>query len=129
MITEAQICEYLKDIPSKWREQLTSVLISIQQEVDCEQVKECETLTSLSNFTIDGTEVSIQYKDEDGVTVTRSFDTESILNTTLEDVDPSCLATPTEWSNMTYTEKIQLIITSHCDCCEPTSTTTTTTTP
>lgn len=124
MITETQICEYLKDLPSKWREQITSVLVNIQQDISCDKVKECETLTSLSEFTVSGSEVSIKYKDEDGVQVTRTFDTEEILNNSLDEVDPDCLATPTEWDNLSYTERIQLLITAHCDCCSTTTTTT-----
>lgn len=129
MTTQEQIAEYLKNLPSQWRDQLTTLLTQIQADkgsVDCAKVKECETITSLSNFEIDGSEVSIQYKNESGVTVTRTFDAADIVNRSLDNVDPSCLTDDTTWSNMTYLERMQLFVTEHCDCC---STTTTTTTP
>lgn len=127
MTTQEQIAEYLKNLPSQWAGQLTTLLTQIQADkgsVDCAKVKECETLTSLSEFTIDGSEVSIQYKDENGVTVTRTFDAAEIVNQSLDNVDPSCLTDETTWSNMTYTERMQLFVTAHCDCCSTTTTTT-----
>lgn len=131
MTTEQQICEYLKDLPSEWRDKLSDLLIEIKDnkaQIECADVKECETLTSLSEFSVDGTEVSIQYKDENEVTVTRSFDVEDLLNNTLEDIDPNCLTSQSTWDTLSYTERIQLLIDSHCDCCEETTSTTTTTT-
>lgn len=120
MTFKQQIEEYLSDLPTKWAEQLTQILCLIKeekQEPDCAKVKECETTTSLSDFTVNGTVVSIQYKNEDGVTVTRSFDTSNILNQMLNDIDPLCLTDATTWASMTFAERLQLLITSHCDCC------------
>lgn len=130
MTTEQQICEYLKDLPSKWRDQLTQLLVQIKDDkssLDCQQVKDCETLTSLSPFTVDGTEVSVKYKDEDSVTVTRTFDVSDLLKSQLE-LDPNCLTEQEEWDNMTYQQRFQLLVDAHCDCCEPTTTTTSTST-
>lgn len=126
-----QIEEMLDALPSKWRDQLATILCQIKEDkesVDCNKVKECETLTSLSNFTVSGTTVSIKYTNENGVQVTRSFDIGTALNSTLDDLDPNCLATPEDWNTLSYTERIQLLIDSHCDCCDTTTTTTTTTT-
>lgn len=131
MIDKNKIKEYLKDLPSKWRDKLTDLLYDIGNDKECpscEEIKECETLTSLSNFTISGTSVSVQYKDENGVTVTRSFDLSTVLSNYL-DLDASCLTDETTWNNLSLGERIQLLIDSHCDCCgEPTTTTTTTST-
>lgn len=120
MTLQEQIELYLKDLPSKWRDQLVTLLCQIKAEKSqpsCEEVKDCETVTTLSDFTIDGTTVSITYTNEDSVEVTRSFDFNQLINNELEDLDPGCLASPTEWSNMTYPEKIQTIINAHCNCC------------
>lgn len=128
MIDKNKIKEYLKGLPSKWRDKLTDLLYDIgndQSCPSCDEIKECETLTSLSDFSVSGTEVSIRYKDEDGVTVTRSFDLDTLIGNHLN-VDPSCITDETTWNNSTFSEKIQLIIDSHCDCCSTSTTTTTT---
>jgi len=130
MTFQEQIELYLAPLPSKWKEELTKILCEInasQQTIDCQDIKDCETLTSLSNFSVQGSEISIQYKDERGVTVTRSFDFETILNNSLAELDPNCLTDETTWSNLTFIERLQLLIDSHCDCCSTSSTTTTTT--
>lgn len=115
-----QIEEALSALPSKWAEQLATILCQIKEDtgsVDCNKVKECETLTSLSDFTVSGTTVSIKYTDEDGTQVTRSFDAGAIVNGTLDDLDPNCLASPEEWNSLSYDERIQLLIDAHCMCC------------
>lgn len=121
MTFKEQIEQALASLPSKWRDQLVTLLCQIkegQEDVDCNKVKECETLTVLSDFEQDGTEISIKYTDEHGVQVTRTFDVSSLINSTLDDLDPSCLATPTEWNTMTYTERLQALIDAHCTCCD-----------
>lgn len=130
MTCKEQIDEFLKDLPSKWRDKLTEILLEIEgnkNTIDCGKVKECETLTSLSEFSISGTIVSITYINEAGISITRTFNISEIINNTLSTTDPECLTTPTEWLNLSFSEKIQLLIDSHCDCCtEPTTTTTST---
>lgn len=123
--------ELLKDLPSKWRDELINILIKIQdniQGVDCLTVKSCETLTTLSEFTQTDTEVCITYTDEHLVSVQRCFDLEDTLNQTLEDIDPGCVTTPTLWNTMSYKEKFQALIDTVCNCCPATTTSTTTTT-
>lgn len=120
MTTNEKIQEALSVLPSEWSEKLYTLLCSIVEDrskPSCEDVKSCETTTSLSQFSVDGTEVSITYKDEESVSVTRSFDVSQILNSQLENIDPSCLTDDVTWQNLSYPEKIQLIITEHCDCC------------
>jgi hypothetical protein len=121
MTFKEQIELYLSDLPEKWKDKIVQILCLIKegkQEPDCETVKDCETLTSLSDFTVDGSIVSITYKDEDGVSITRSFDAATIINNTLEDIDPSCLATQTVWDSLTFPERLQLLIDRHCTCCD-----------
>lgn len=120
MTFKEQIELYLKPLPSEWREKLTAILCLIKeskQEPDCQKVKECETVTTLSDFTVNGTVISIQYKNENGVIVTRSFDATQIINETLNDLNPNCLATEEQWASLTLSQRIQLLIDSHCDCC------------
>lgn len=129
MTPNEKICDYLKDLPSKWKDQLAEVLCEIKankQQPSCDQVKDCETLTILSPFSISGTVVSIRYKDERGIEVTRSFDTRDIINNILNELDPNCLASESEWLNLSAEEKLQLLVDSHCECCSTTTTTTTT---
>lgn len=120
MTTNEKIKEALSVLPSEWSDKLYTLLCSILEDKSkpsCEDVRDCETVTSLSQFNVDGTQVSITYTDENSVSVTRSFDVEQILNSQLENIDPSCLTDSTSWQNLSYPEKIQLIITEHCDCC------------
>lgn len=72
----------LSDLPSEWRKQIADAIcrkLDEKYSLKCEDVKDCETLTSLSAFSVVGTTVSISYKDENGVTVTRSFDIEDVI--------------------------------------------------
>lgn len=122
MTFKEQIEKYLGNLPSKWKDQLVAILCEIkdqQSTVDCDTVRDCETLTSLSNFTVNGTVISITYKDEHSVQVTRSFDIGTILNGLIDDLDPNCLTDSTTWSNLSYAERLQLLIDAHCACCIP----------
>lgn len=68
---------YLSDIPSEWRVQIADLMCKVVADVDalgCPEVKSCETLTSLSPFTLNGGELSITYKDERGISITRTID-------------------------------------------------------
>ena len=128
MITKDEIKAHLQGIPSKWQTKLTVLLYEIATDgscMDCEDVKACETVTSLSNFTTSGSVVSIVYTDERGISVTRSFDVSQLLSGYFN-INPDCLTDTSTWNNMTFSEQLQMLIDSHCDCC---STTTTTTTP
>lgn len=119
MTFQEKIEKYLSSLPHEWRTQLTEILCEInnQANIDCEKVKECETLTTLSDFSIQGTSVFITYKDEENVSYSRSFDVAQILNVQLDDLNPGCLTDATTWSNLSFSERIQLLIDKHCDCC------------
>lgn len=120
MTFKEQIEKYLAPLPSEWKTKLTTILCEInssQNTVSCQDVKKCETLTSLSQFTRNGSIISIQYKDEKGTTVTRSIDLSDVVNSQLDDLDPGCLTDETTWNNMTLTQRLQLLINSHCECC------------
>ena len=128
---EQVISEYLCDLPLEWRKQITKVIcktLSSQTTINCDDVQKCETLTSLSGFTINGSEVCITYKDEKGISFKRCFDWGDVQNSTLDDVDPKCITSQEIWDAMSYTERIQAIIDFACDCEVVTTTTTTTTT-
>lgn len=116
-----QLTENLKAVPSKWREQLISVLCQIKedkQNPDCQTVKDCETVTTLSDFDVDGTTASITYVDENSVSYTRSLDIALVLNNLLNEVDPNCLMSEEGWLNLNFVGKFQAIIDAHCDCCD-----------
>jgi len=117
---EDQLSEFLTAVPSKQREQLISVLCQIKadkQSPSCEEVKNCETLTTLSDFSIDGTVTSITYKDEGSVSYTRSFDVSLILNNLMNEIVPGCLMSTEDWLNLDFSEKFQAIVDAHCECC------------
>lgn len=119
MTFKEQIETYLSVLPSEWKDKLTSILCEINEgsSVNCDQVKDCETLTSLSQFSVQGTSVSITYTDENETSYERSFDIGQILDSELGELDPGCLTDSTTWNNLSYSEKIQLLIDKHCDCC------------
>jgi hypothetical protein len=70
-------CEIPGKIPSfpqTWRNELEALLCEIineRQNIDCQTVKDCETLTSFNSFTLNGGVLSISYTDEKGVITTR----------------------------------------------------------
>lgn len=117
MTFKEQIELYLDKLPSEWKEKITDLLCEMHTNIECEDIKECETVTNLSDFTLFGSTVSIQYTDENEVTYTRSFDVEQLLSNELNDLDAKCLTSQSEWDNMTYKRRIQLLIDSHCACC------------
>lgn len=118
---EVQLSDYLSAVPSKWREQLISVLCQIKedkQNPDCQIIRDCETVTTLSDFNIDRTTASVTYIDEDSVSYNRSFDISLILNNLMNDIDPGCLMTEEDWLNLNFVSKFQAIVDSHCECCD-----------
>lgn len=125
----------LSGLPSGWRDSIASAICDAfsgsYQELDCEAIKECINgqlgSTSLSEFTVDGSTISISYTDVNEVTVTRSFDFTEIINNSINNIDPNCLASAEDWSAMSYLEKWQAIVDKVCDTCVDASTTTTTT--
>lgn len=135
-IDKCDLEEILKDLPSKWREDLIRILLEIQEGcsteiLDCNEVKECETLTSLSEFTQNGTEICITYTDEHEVSVERCFDMANIINNFFDStvIAPGCITSETIWNTMTVDEKFQALIDTICNCCPETTTTTTTAAP
>jgi hypothetical protein len=114
-------------LPKSWRVSLAEVLCSItgQSTIACEEVKTCETLTELSPFSINGTNVCISYKDEKGVTVERCQDFNLLLNSSLDNIDPKCVTTFSEWASMNFSDRIQAIINTYCGIDTTSSTTTT----
>ena len=121
MTFQEQIQTYLSPLPSEWRAKITEALVyfkdSIQQPT-CEDFKVCETLTSLSTFSIAGDAISISYTDEVGVTVTRSVSLGQVLNNQLDDLDPGCLTDTTTWASLTYVQRLQALIDAQCECCD-----------
>lgn len=123
---EEVIQGYLCDVPSIWAKQIAKVIckfINPTTPLECNDVKKCETITTLSAFTISGTEVCIDYKNEAGVTVHRCFNMAEVGLS----LDPKCIMSQENWDLLTWNEQIQAIIDYACTCQEITTTTTTTT--
>ena len=133
-VNKCDLEEILKDLPSKWREALIEILLQIQdgctESIGCEQVIECETLTSLSEFTQEGTVMCITYTDEDGVSVERCFDMAEVINNFFDstNIAPGCVTSEAVWITLTLEQKFQALVDTICNCCPSTTTTTTTTT-
>lgn len=116
----------LCDVPHEWREGIVKALcLTLQSDpITCKGVRNCQTLTSFSAFTIQGTEVSISYINERGTVEKSTFDLEAPINSAGEDLDNNCLSSfDTPLSGI-----IQIIIDAYCECCPTTTTTSTTTT-
>lgn len=120
----------LCDIPKEWREGIVNALCFILQceEVECSDITKCQTLTTLSPFTLSGNILSITYKNEKGQIKTRSIDITPAFESILDDIDPLCLTDTETWAEMTHEERMEMIAEAMCVCCPPTTTTTTTTT-
>lgn len=124
---EEVIQGYLCDLPSEWRVQIAKVIckfLNPSTTLNCDDVAKCETLTSLSAFTVDGTSVCITYKDENGTEFERCFDATDITM----DLDPKCIMSQEDWDLLSWKDKIQAIIDYACTCQQITTSTTTTTT-
>lgn len=111
----------LKDIPSKWRKQIASTIckyiICDKESVlttDCNKIKDCETLTVLSDFTTNDNNICITYTDERKVSVTRCFDVSFLLEL---DLDPKCLTDKETWDSWSYLQQMQAIIDASCLSC------------
>lgn len=121
---EEVIGKYLCDLPSEWAKQIAKVIcsfISPSTPVDCNEVKRCEILTTLSAFSISGSEICITYTDEEGTPWERCFDIAEIglpLN-------PKCIMSQEDWDLLTWEQQVQAIIDYACNCGFTTTTTTT----
>lgn len=124
------ILEKLKDIPLEWAEKIAEVICNSIIDEDlgltCEQIRTCETVTELSEWTIAGMSVCIIYKDENGVSNKRCFNMADSLN--LDTLDPKCIVSPSEWVTLGTVGQWQAFIDSLCSICQTTTTTTTSTT-
>ena len=81
-ITCCDIPSYLNSFPPTWRKELTTLLCQIignNSTVSCDAVKSCETLTLVSDLTLDGSNIlSFTYYDEQGTANYRSVDLSSL---------------------------------------------------
>lgn len=107
--------KYLCDLPSEWRIQIAKVIckyINPPTPLNCGDVKKCETLTSLSSFTVMGSTVCIDYTDENGTLWHRCFDMAKVGL----DLDPKCIMDKAVWDTLTWEQQIQAIIDYACQC-------------
>lgn len=119
---ELEVLGYLKDIPKDFRIAIAKAICKVKDEstgVQCSDVKNCETTTHLSPFTVNGTQVSVTYTNEDDVNETRSFNTGDLITSYFNALNPKCLDTQSHWDTLTPIQKLQLIIDGQCLCCNP----------
>lgn len=109
---------YLCDIPYQWRKQIANAICGAFPSSDftCEDVAKCETLTTLSEFTQIGSRISIVFTDERNKKYTLEIDIKDVLNVSLDNIDPMCLASPEDWAIWTNKQRIESIINSSCNC-------------
>lgn len=127
-----QVTDELSSLPKVWAEKLACNicnLVDTEDEcsttTDCDDIKDCQTVTVLSDFTVTENTVCISFNDERGVKVTRCFDA-SLYTDEINYTDGICI-NPL-WGTLSATDKWQAIIDKVCYCCNPTTTTTTTST-
>lgn len=112
---EEVIGGYLCDLPSEWRTQIAHVICKFLNPtvpLNCNDVKKCETLTSLSAFTVEDNQVCITYKDENGTSHERCFN----INDIKPSLDPKCIMSQEDWDLLTWEQQIQAIIDYACSC-------------
>lgn len=81
-ITCCDVPSYLPTFPQTWRKELSSLICKVLDEktiVDCQAVKDCETVTSVSNLSFSNNVLSFTYFDERGEGNYRSIDLSSGL--------------------------------------------------
>lgn len=71
---------YISSFPQTWQKELTALLCKIIEEntINCETVKSCETLTSISSLSLNNNILSFNYFDEKGNVNNRSVDLSSL---------------------------------------------------
>lgn len=136
-----QLSAYLADIPSEWRTQIINAICDNLGGDDSnpggdnggdittnEVVKYCETTKTLSAFTQTSDSVSFIFTDENGVEWVREFKYTTLLENSLDGVDPKCIMSQESWDLLTFENKLQAVLDYKCICCTTTTTTSSTTT-
>lgn len=125
-----EIMEKLSSIPEEWRlliaDTICQSIIEDRTVITCDEFRECETLTELSEWSQSGNTMCITYKDEKGISHKRCFTLPSPVD--ISSLDPKCIAGQTTWSSWSPVEQWQALIDKFCDTCITTSTTTSSTT-
>lgn len=117
---EEKLAIYLCDVPKRWRDDIVKAMcLSIEADVatDCGDLEKCTYIAQLNSFTRNGTEISITYTNEHNQTSTSTFNFTTLINATMDGLDPKCIATQEDWDAMSIEEKIQAIIDYECVCC------------
>ena len=74
MTCKQKILEKLCNLPFKWANEIAeAICIGIHINSACNSLKDCESISTLSDFTVNGTNACITYKDEKGTSVIRCF--------------------------------------------------------
>lgn len=117
---EQTVGAYLCDIPENWRCQMITAIcqtIARPYVFSCSDVKACETVTQLSNFTVNGNVITISFVNENQQEQSLSFDFTTLIDTSLDGLDPMCLGTQNQWDQWSHIERVQAIITNICAIC------------
>lgn len=120
----------LCDIPNEWRTPIAQALKLIMPCVEptCDDIKDCQTLTSLSPFTISGDGIlSVTFTDEKGRERIRTIDLTGVIQDSLLSIDPKCIMSQEDWDALSHVERLSAILSASCDCCTTSTTTTTST--
>lgn len=83
MMNCCELPGYISSFPQTWRNELSELLCKImteRQNIDCNNVKDCETVTVFNSFTLNDTFLNLSYINERGEITTRQVDLSSILN-------------------------------------------------
>jgi len=105
--------KYLCDIPAQWRKQIVYVIcegISKAEQIDCRNLKKCQTITFLSAFTKDNCSIFVSYRNEANITKNVFFNYCELIDRLMDEVDPKCLASEENWLEMSHEHRMQLIL-------------------
>lgn len=122
----------LSKFPAQWAKIIEDILCKMSNNSStdtCSLQRDCQTLTSLSDFVQEGTTACWTFVDENEVSFKRCLDVSWIVETLFDDIDSTCIGvSKTDWLNMTIRDRIQAIVNDVLSCCEVTTTTTTSST-
>lgn len=126
-----QVISELNALPLVWAEKLACNICNLVETEDecnptvpdCTDIRDCQTVTSLTTFTVVDDKICVSFVDERGVVVKRCF-TASQFTDEINETDGLCI--DSDWNIFSSKEKWQSIIDKVCNCCNPTTTTTTT---
>ncbi len=112
---KAQLVPMMGTIPEAWREKISEALCNATPRT----ASRPETITSLSDWTIEDKQVCITYKDELLKEWKRCFDVSEFFDTYWDGIAPKLVATQAVWDSLNHLGRFNAIISRVCNTCAP----------